>query len=344
MAQQKKTAAVTTGTPRYWMISNRTVSPSQFGDELGTLTYWTSAGGKLDVFASWTQVDADAFQTALVAAADRFDPPPQGGSNADQSHVCFFVHGYNVGWQDNARRYQQLCADLFDGDDGLGLCVAFDWPSFGHTWDYLPDREHARKCAQDLATVLSALYDWLLKKQVQAAEDSAKACRAKVSLIAHSMGNYLTQKAMNVAWTRKNQPLLVTLINQLVMVAADVDNDLFDPGAADAADGTAVANLTYRATALYSGRDEVLGASAGLKHFGARRLGRSGLSTRPPAGKDNVWDVDCSSFFPESVGGGAIHSAYFETPATLELLRRILKGVDRGVLATTGQLAGKAWP
>jgi Alpha/beta hydrolase of unknown function (DUF900) len=96
------------------------------------------------------------------------------------------------------------------------------------------------------------------------------------------MGNYLLQKAMAAAWTRKNQPLLVTLVNQLLMVAADVDNSLFDTGAPDNDDGAAMANLTYRVTALYSGRDAVLGASAELKHFGARRLARSGLATRPP--------------------------------------------------------------
>ena len=53
----------------------------------------------------------------------------------------------------------------------------------------------------------------------------------------------------------------------VLMLGADVSNDLFDAGAADNHDGAAVANLTYRITALYSGRDAVLGASAGLKHF-----------------------------------------------------------------------------
>jgi esterase/lipase superfamily enzyme len=87
-------------------------------------------------------------------------------------------------------------------------------------------------------------------------------------MIAHSMGNYVLQKAMVAAWTRKNQPLLASLLNQLVMVVADVDNDLFDAGAPDNNDGNAIANLSYRITALYSGRDAVLGMSAGLKHSG----------------------------------------------------------------------------
>jgi hypothetical protein len=99
------------------------------------------------------------------------------------------------------------------------------------------------------------------------------------------------------------EPLLVSLINQLVMVAAGVDSDLFDDGAPDNNDGNALANLTYRITAFYSGRDSVLTASAGLKHFGMRRLGRTGLSSRAPLADpssptDNVWDGDCSGFFP----------------------------------------------
>jgi len=137
------------------------------------------------------------------------------------------------------------------------------------------------------------------------------------------------------------------------MVAADVDNDIFDAGAPDNNDGQAVVNLTYRITALSSGRDSVLGLSAGLKHFGTRRLGRSGLAhdpplvTQPPA-TDNVWGVDCSTFFPKEVTGEEIHGAYFGSKhapdGTIELMRQILRGVDRGVLATTGQLTGKAWP
>jgi esterase/lipase superfamily enzyme len=162
-------------------------------------------------------------------------------------------------------------------------------------------------------------------------------------MVSHSMGNYVLQKAMAAAWTRKNQPLLVSLINQLVMVAADVDNDLFHSDASDGTDGDAVANLTYRITALYSGRDAVLGASAGLKHFGTRRLGRSGLALPPPIDKDNVWDVDCSSFFPPNVGGMDIHSEYFDNKGTLALMRELLRGIDRSVLVATGRTQGSAW-
>ena len=259
------------------------------------------------------------------------------------------IHGFNVSFESSTSFYEALCGKLFEGPDGLGLCILYDWPSVGNVLGYEPDRSHARQCAEDLTDVLSEMFDWLIKKQRDAIQDPNRACKAKVSVIAHSMGNYVLQKAMAAAWTRKNQPLLVSLVNQLVMIAADVDNDLFDAGAPDNDDGSAIANLTYRISALYSGRDSVLGASAGLKHFGTRRLGRSGLSHRPPLvtgtpQTDNVWDVDCSGFFPESVNGIDIHSAYFQTDGTLSLMRQILRGVDRTVLDRIGVTQGKEWP
>lgn len=324
------------------MISNRALKDGVPGGERGDLTYWVSDQPHLDDFNNWKSVSQDDFQKLLVAAAGQF-PLIDHASHEDQSHVTFFIHGYNNGWQDAARRYEQFCTDLYSGPDSLGICVSFDWPSLGNILGYLPDREHARACANDLAFVLSELYDWLLDKQKAVFINPLDACRAKVSLISHSMGNYVLQKAMAAAWTRKNQPLLASLINQLVMVAADVDCDLFQPDANDGHDGDAIANLTYRVTALYSGRDAVLGASAGLKHFGMRRLGRGGLVARPPTAKDNIWDVDCSQFFPAAVGGMDIHSAYFGPYGTLALIRQILRGADRGVLETLGYTKSNVW-
>lgn len=341
--------------PKYWRISDRALRGGQpSSTDRGPVTYWIADALAADGTIAWQRVSPNQFQILLVAAADQF-PQIDPAEHESQRHVTFFVHGYNVGWQNSSNSYQNLCARMFDGDQSMGLCVSFDWPSYGNVAGYYPDRAHARACAQDFTDILSALFDWLVKKQgdaLKAAVAVAKGnqptvepCKAKVSVIAHSMGNYVLQKAMAAAWTRKNQPLLVTLINQLVMVAADVDNSLFDAGAPDNDDGSAIANLTYRVTALYSGRDVVLGASAGLKHFGARRLGRSGLAHRPPLVNappetDNVWDIDCSSFFPGNVNGGAIHGAYFVTDGTIKLMRQILRGIDRGALEHSGITKG----
>ena len=337
--------------PEYWLISDRNNGGTGTGRNVAGLSYFVSDNGPLNNIANWQKVTPTQFRTLLAAAADAFPALPQG-ENENQSHVTILVHGFNVSFDHSASFYEALQGRLFKGPNSLGLCILYDWPSLGTVVGYEPDRASARECAGDLTDILSELFDWLLKKQQDAIAsdgDPQKACKAKVSLIAHSMGNYVVQKAMAAAWTRKNQPLLASLINQLLMVAADVDNDLFDSGAPDNNDGNAIANLTYRITALYSGRDAVLGTSAGLKHFGTRRLGRTGLANRPPLitqppATDNVWDVDCSSFFPPSVNGLNIHGAYFVTDGTIELMRQILRGVDRSVLDRLGVTKGNAWP
>jgi esterase/lipase superfamily enzyme len=315
---------------QYWMISNRDNKGDYLGPVHSSLSYWTWRDGPLDALGSWDKVSLGKFRSSLAKVADAFPPIEKPEDQENQKHVTLFIHGYNNSWQDAVRRYEGICNDLFGEEDGLGICVLFTWPSDAMALGYLPDRMDARQSADDLADVLSVLYDWLADKQVQSADDPAKACHAKTSVIAHSMGNYVLQCAMQVCWTRKNQPLLMSLINQLLMVAADVDNDLFKGGeTTDKSDGDAIANLTYRVTALYSGLDSTLGLSAGIKHFGKRRLGRSGLDPNSPP-PDNVWAIDCTPFIPPDSQN--VHSIYFQIPKILELMRQLLRGVDRQVL------------
>lgn len=332
--------------PKYWMVTNRNVSGKSLGgNRASKVTYWLSDGTTpLTTLDGWggKPVSQAEFKHQVMDAAQAFPNLP-AKAQEDQKHVTLFVHGYNNGWIDAVNRYQEISRSLFEGENGLGICILFTWPSKGSPAEYLADRSEAEQSAADLAGVLSDLFDFLSAIAVKTVAQPDKACRAKTSMIAHSMGNYVLQKAAQVAWTRKNQPLLVSLLNQLVMVAADVDNDLFGSGEeVDKSDGDALANLTYRITALYTGLDQVLGLSAGLKHFGKRRLGRSGLdrTVREP---DNVWDIDCTPFFQaDHVGGFDAHGAYFDEPQTIELLRQLLRGVDRSVLTVDKELLSSA--
>ncbi|HWG19357.1 MAG TPA: alpha/beta hydrolase [Terracidiphilus sp.] len=326
-----------------WLITNRNQdSADGFGCDLASLTYWTAdpaatPGIDLTKRSAWTAVTAQQFQDALVAVASSF-PSALNTSTADQRHVSVFVHGYNNNFIESTQRYQDIAATLFDGPEGLGELVSFDWPSKGSLLGYLPDRVMAKRVGDDLTNVLEALYDWMATKQVAATKNLDNACRARTSLIAHSMGNYALQYAMEALWTRKNRPLLVSLLQEVLMVAADVDNDIFQDGeGVSDGGGEGLANLSYRITALYTGRDDVLGSSAGLKHFGKRRLGRSGLD-RTCAVSDNVWDVDCSSLLSPNVNGIAIHGEYFVPTETklYTLMRRLLQGTDRSVLIAAG--------
>lgn len=315
--------------PKYWMITNRNADAAGLGNNrTEQLSFYTADGGAVDQLSTWTPRTEKQFRQELAAQADAFPLIPEN-DHERQKHVTLFVHGYNNDWRDAAKRYQQITDDIYAGTGGLGICLLFTWPSNGQTAHYLADRDDARASGPALSRVFNLLYDQASLMEVKAANGTG-VCKAKVSVIAHSMGNWVLQNALKYTWERYNKPLLVSLINQCVMVAADVDNDLFAGG--DAVGGGAaegMANLCYRITALYTGKDSVLGVSAGLKHFGKRRLGRSGLD-RSVAEPDNVWDFDCSALFKP--GEKNHHSAYFWTPKIQSVLKAVLQGYDRGII------------
>jgi hypothetical protein len=87
--------------------------------------------------------------------------------------------------------------------------------------------------------------------------------------------------------------------------------------------------LTYHIVAFHCGLDQILGLSAGLKHFGNGRCGRSGLGGTGFA-PDHVWDIDCTRFFMSArIGGFNSHGAYFEEDSVREVVKRVPRGIDR---------------
>ena len=313
------------------MITNRNVAGKQLGNTRDILRFYISNKTTLRSLDDWTELPQDQFRDTLVRIAAKF-PLFDESENEKQKHISLFIHGYNNNWLEAVQRYRKMQKDLYADPQGLGQLILFTWPSNGSTFDYLPDREDARATAPDLAQVFVDLHDHLVKMQrAVAINGKASPCRAKISVIAHSMGNYVLQKALAIASKTLNNPQLITLIHQGAMVAADVDNDLFQQSQPDDSDGSLMANLCYRLGALYTGRDAVLGASAGLKHFGKRRLGRSGLADALTV-FDNIFDFDVSGLIPKNAGN--LHSAIFEHAATLRLLRLILMGRDRHMLTS----------
>ena len=153
--------------PKYWMINDRDKGGIGTSPNAGGLTYWVTDKTPLNVIENWTKVSASAFATQLKAAADAF-PAITPGENEDQSHVTILVHGYNVSFDHSASFYENLCSKLFDGPNSLGLCILYDWPSWGNILGYEPDRARARECAPDLTNILSELFDWLVVKQADA--------------------------------------------------------------------------------------------------------------------------------------------------------------------------------
>ena len=110
----------------------------------------------------------------MIDACAQFpDLPPQ--QQEEEKHLALCIHGYNSGFASSIDLYTRVYNGLFAEVDGLGVCVLFTWPSKGEVFDYLADRDEARACADDLAGVLNALYEVLLRNPAAAANDPAKA-------------------------------------------------------------------------------------------------------------------------------------------------------------------------
>jgi len=63
----------------------------------------------------------------------------------------------------------------------------------------------------------------------------------------------------------------------------------------------------------------------------------------PTSPTDNVWGVDCSRFFRAKLMVRQFTAAYFVNDGTINLMRHVLRGRDRGVLDTLGHTKGGAW-
>lgn len=127
--------------------------------------------------------------------------------NAPTPSVMLFVHGYNVSFEDAARRTAQMAYDL----DFKGAPVFFSWPSHAHVYSYLADGTELERAQADLELFLA---------QVLAASPDAD-----VYVIGHSMGNRgLTAALLNHI---REHPGDAARLKQIILAAPDIDTDKF---------------------------------------------------------------------------------------------------------------------
>ncbi|MFH1033398.1 MAG: alpha/beta hydrolase [Pseudomonadota bacterium] len=129
-------------------------------------------------------------------------------ASGEAPQALFFLHGYNVGFQDAAIRAAQIGYDL----KVPGATAFFSWPSRGSVAAY-PADEASIEASEP------AITDFLV--------DFATGCGAeKVHVIAHSMGNRgLLRALQRIAANAQTRGRL--RLGQVFLAAPDVDRDLF---------------------------------------------------------------------------------------------------------------------
>lgn len=185
-------------------------------------------------------------------------------SKEKQSFV--FVHGYNVTFEDAARRTGQLAFDL--GFDGAP--ILYSWPSQGTVPGYPVDRENATWSIPHLEAFLAKV-----------ARDTGA---ERIHVIAHSMGNQVLAGALDRLAAAAPPPLF----NEIVLTAPDIDAQVFQNLAAR------ILPAAQRTTLYASAADKALAAS--YEFNGHRRAGdtRDGVVVIPGMDTVDATRVDTS--------------------------------------------------
>lgn len=134
-----------------------------------------------------------------------------------------FIHGFNVSFTGALQAGALLAQSLKVGGHPVNV-VVFSWPSDGDAipWmSYYSDREDARASGPSIARAFLKFRDFVL------ALDSQDYCQRRVHLLAHSMGTFVLRHALQ-SLLRKDRDSLTRLFDQIMLAAADEDDDAFE--------------------------------------------------------------------------------------------------------------------
>jgi esterase/lipase superfamily enzyme len=230
-----------------------------------------------------------------------------------KASAFLFVHGYNVSFENAARRTAQISYDL--GFDGAP--VFYSWPSQGTTPAYTVDEQNIEWAQANLKGFLE---DFFSRSDAQS-----------VYLIAHSMGNRALTRA--VAYLLAEKPSLRQRLTEVILTAPDIDADVFKRDIAPAL------TESGRPITLYASSED-LALVASKKVHGYPRAGDSGQGLVVVPG---IETIDATGTDTSLLG----HSYFAETRSVLSdifyLIRNGQRAEQRFGLQRVDTQAGKYW-
>jgi esterase/lipase superfamily enzyme len=267
---------------------------------------------------------ADPAKHVLLLSVDRrsrrvfSDKLKQRIGESEGKEAVVFVHGYNVSFEDAARRTAQMAHDLeFDGAP-----IMYSWPSQAKIQAYAVDEANVRWTVPNLMEFL----------RLVVRESNADS----VHLVAHSMGNRALTEALR-RFAAEEPQMDQPLFDQVALVAPDVDTDVFQQEIIPA-----IRSVGQRLTLYASSRDKALLISSGV--HGHPRAGDLSQNIVVVEGLETVdaSDVDTSLLRAIRLG----HSYFADKPTVLFDLGSVLAGIEavrREKLVSAGNAMANYW-
>jgi len=309
-------------------LTGKTKPDEMFGDGRANLAYGTSdvsiprdhRMGWLESPSLWRlELREDPTKhvvllSTAVSSKDKFFADVAARASQSLRRSAFlFVHGYNVSFEDAARRTAQIAYDL--GFEGAP--VFYSWPSQGSTLAYTIDEQNIEWAQANLRGFLE---DFFTRSDAQS-----------VYLIAHSMGNRALTRA--VASLLNDKPALRDRLKEVILTAPDIDAEVFKRDIAPAL------TATGRPVTLYASSED-LALVASKKIHGFPRAGDSGQGLVVLAG---IETIDATSTDTSLLG----HSYFAETRSVLSdmfyLIRTGQRADQRFGLRSIDTESGRYW-
>ena len=229
--------------------------------------------------------------------------------SAGTRDILVFIHGFANSFENALTRAAFNREWLFEGGADTAV-VAFSWPSrglviappfpsFAYRWDQTTAGQSGPHLMAFLANLLPIL-------------EAARAAGRRCFLLAHSMGNWALQAAVETWFAHGNGDAF--MFHEAVLAAADETATSFEFGPAGRLSG--LSRLARRISIYYSRNDKVLDDLSQLIN-GNKRLGQDGPRdrtdpTRFPSATYRM--VDCSDFTDYQRDFQGSHQYYRRSP------------------------------
>ncbi|MGI4766431.1 MAG: alpha/beta hydrolase [Janthinobacterium lividum] len=214
--------------------------------------------------------------------------------------VLVFVHGFNNRFEDAVFRFAQIIHD----SHAPVVPVLFTWPSRGDLFAYGYDRESTNFSRDALEQVLSTL----------AADPKV----GEISILAHSMGNWLTLESLRQMAIRNRA--ITPKIKNVMLAAPDVDVDVFRTQVAEF--GAVHPNFT-----LFVSQDDRALAVSRRVWGSTARLGAIDPEQEPfrtELAQDHIQVLDLTKL---RAGDSLNHGKFAESPEVVQLIgQRLVEG------------------
>jgi len=234
-------------------------------------------------------------------------------SQSQKSQAFVFVHGYNVTFEDAARRTAQMAYDL----QFSGAPIFYSWPSRASVHAYTIDEQNIEWSETNIKSFLK---DFFARSQAE-----------RVYLIAHSMGSRGLARAVGTLLAES--PEIRPRLAEVILAAPDIDAEVFRRDIAPQ-----LVHTDHPMTLYASSNDWALAGSK--KVHGAPRIGDSGSGLCVMSG---VETVDASAIDTSLLG----HSYYGSSRSILSDIHAIMttgtRANSRFGLAASMTKDGRYW-